>query len=235
MQSIDTLQSLLRTSKDAKRAQLLQSFFKTGKGQYAEGDQFLGIYVPVLRQYAKSARGLQRSLVEPLLSSPYNEERLLGMMILQQQLQKAETDEQREIIQIFMRHLSNINNWNLVDFAGPYIFGPYFWSNKPDQLNAWAASDNLWQKRLAIVSTHYFIKNNNFDWTLKIAEKLMADPHDLIHKAVGWMLREVGKRDQKRLEKFLDQWTTRMPRTMLRYALERFSKEKRTHYMTLKD
>ncbi|KAB2835363.1 MAG: DNA alkylation repair protein [Caedimonadaceae bacterium] len=234
MLSVEALQALLRNTKDAKRSNVLQSFFKTGKGQYAEGDQFLGIYVPVLRQYAKSARDLQRNFIEPLLSSQYNEERLLGIMILHQQFQKAEIDEKREIFQLILRHLPHINNWNLVDFAGPYIFGPYFWATQPDQLKIWAESDNLWKKRLSIVSTHYFIKKNNFEWTLKIAETLMRDPHDLIHKAVGWMLREVGKRDQKTLETFLDQWTVHMPRTMLRYAIERLSKDKRQHYMTLK-
>lgn len=235
MYSLESVKAVLKETADLKRAELFRSFFKTGKGQYGEGDEFLGIYVPVLRAHAKTFRELGRPFVEQMLSSPYNEERLMGLMILHQQFLKGDMEERQEIMAILFRNLRAINNWNLVDFAAPYLFGPYFDVQDKEQLSTWAGSKDLWERRLAIVSTHYFIKNGDFSWTLKIAEQLIADQHDLIHKAVGWMLREVGKRDEKVLEGFLDQWTTRMPRTMLRYAIERFSADKKRHYMTLKD
>jgi 3-methyladenine DNA glycosylase AlkD len=235
MYSLDAVKAVLKKTADHKRAELLRSFFKTGKGQYGEGDNFLGIYVPVLRGHAKNFRELGRPFVEQMLRSPYNEERLMGLMILHQQFLKGDMAERQEIMAILFRNLGAINNWNLVDFAAPNLFGPYLSAHNKDQLSTWARSKDLWERRLAIVSTHHFIKNDDFSWTLKIAEQLMTDQQDLIHKAVGWMLREVGKRDEKVLERFLDQWTTRMPRTMLRYAIERFGSDKKRHYMTLKD
>lgn len=234
MNSFEALQALIRKTQDQSRARQLQSFFKTGKGHYSEHDKFLGIYIPVLRQMAKNYRSIERSFIGALLESPYNEERLLGMMILHQQFLKGDRDEREKIIQIFLKHLRSVNNWNLVDFAGQNVFGSYFLETSPDLLSQWVQSHNLWERRLAIVSTHPFIKANNFHWTFKMAEQLMHDEHDLIHKAVGWMLREVGKRDQNQLETFLNQWATHMPRTMLRYALERFDTEKRRSYMNLK-
>lgn len=235
MYSLDEVKAVLKQTADHKRAELLRSFFKTGKGQYGEGDKFLGINVPVLRAHAKNFRELGRPFVERMLSSPYNEERLMGLMILHQQFLKGDVEERQEIMAILFRNLSAINNWNLVDFAAPHLFGPYFDAQDKEQLSIWARSKDLWERRLAIVSTHHYIKNGDFSWTLKLAEQLIADQQDLIHKAVGWMLREVGKRDEKVLVRFLDQWATRMPRTMLRYAIERFDSDKKRHYMTLKD
>jgi 3-methyladenine DNA glycosylase AlkD len=187
-------------------------FFKTGPGHYAEHDKFLGITIPNLRKIAKSNKNLAHEDIETLIKSPYNEERLMALFILVSQL-------------------SQVNNWNLVDASAPFIVGAHLHQKNKEQLLTLAQSQSLWGKRIAIVSTLYFIRNNDLEWTFKIAKLLLDDKHDLIHKAVGWMLREAGKKDQNQLIDFLEQYAGQMPRTMLRYSVERFPEQQRKIYL----
>lgn len=204
-------------------------FFKTGPGEYAEYDKFLSINTPTLKQLAQKAKDLPLSEISLLLESPFNEERQLALFILIKQYQKSHNKE--EIYQFLLNNIQCINNWNLVDTVAPAIIGDYLFTQDKHILLTFAHSKNLWERRIAIVSTYYFIKQNQYDYTLQIAEILLNDPHDLIHKAVGWMLREVGKRNEATLRTFLDQYSSKMPRTMLRYAIERLPNETRLYYL----
>lgn len=204
-------------------------FFKVGSGQYAEHDQFIGVSVPILKKLAKLETGLSLADISVLLSSPINEERQLAIHILIKSYQKKESQE--ELYQFLLKHLKYINNWNLVDGVAPAIIGAHLLKRDKALLLTLAVSPNLWERRIAIVTTYYFIKQGSFEWTLKIAELLLKDAQDLIHKAVGWMLRELGKRNMALLLQFLDQFSTTMPRTMLRYAIERFPEDLRLSYL----
>ena len=219
----------LKSLEDKEQAALLQRFFKTGEGQYGEGDIFLGIKVPVQRSVAKKYLDLSLEDIQELLNSEIHEHRLVSLIILVEMFKRAE--DQKEIFEFYLKNARRINNWDLVDLSSHKIVGAYLLDKDRDVLVEYANSDNLWEKRIAIVSTAMFIANNQFEDTLKISEILLKDNHDLIHKAVGWMLREVGKRDLETLENFLKKYYKEMPRTMLRYAIEKFPENKRKAYL----
>ncbi len=224
---------LLRLS-DPEKAKKLSGFFKTGKGQYGEGDIFLGIPVPEQRKVAKKYRDLPLSDVQELLSSKIHEHRLTALIILVSKYEKADDSGKKEIFSFYLKNTENINNWDLVDLSAPKIVGDYLFNKDTSILFKLAKSDNLWERRIAILSTFTFIRNNDFEDALSISELLLHDEHDLIHKAVGWMLREIGKRDQEIEERFLNKHCMQMPRTMLRYAIEKFDKNKRKFYLAQK-
>lgn len=209
-----------------------QRFFKTGKGEYGEGDQFLGIRVPQIRKVAKRFKKLSLDEIEKLLHSDFHEERLCALIILVNRAEKAPPEKLENIYELYLANTKYVNNWDLVDSSAEYIVGRYLADKDRSILYDLAESDNLWERRIAIMSTFYFIKRNQFEDTLKIAKLLLRDKHDLIHKAVGWMLREIGKRDIKKEENFLDQYLKNMPRTMLRYAIEKFPEDKRKEYLS---
>jgi 3-methyladenine DNA glycosylase AlkD len=221
----------LRKYTDKKKAKLLQRFFKTGPGEYAEGDIFLGITVPMLRIFAARYQNLAFNETLQLLKSRIHEERLLSLLIFILKYRKADLSGKEKIYKAYLKHYRYINNWDLVDVSAKHIIGAFLNDKDRALLYKLAHSDFLWKRRIAILSTFHFIENNDFEDTLKIAEILMYDPHDLIHKAVGWMLREVGKRDIGLEESFLKRYCTVMPRTMLRYAIERFPASKRQAYL----
>ena len=227
-----SIQSLLRQAADLS-PQNSSFFFKTGPGEYAAHDQFLGVSVPIVRKIAKDFFTLPLKDLKILIQSPINEERLTALLILVNQYRKGTTPLKNDIYQFYINHIQYVNNWNLVDTSAHLIMGAYLHeqADKSVLLNL-AASDNLWERRISIVSTWYFIRHHDLDWTLTLAERLLYDPHDLIHKAVGWMLRELGKRDQSILTTFLDRCASHMPRTMLRYAIEKFPNEQRKGYLT---
>jgi 3-methyladenine DNA glycosylase AlkD len=215
-----------------KQAAVLQRFFKTGKGQYGFGDIFLGIKVPVQRTLAKKYRDLPPVDVVSLLQSKIHEHRLTALLIFILKYQKADTKAKKEIFNLYLKHRKHINNWDLVDLSAPNIVGDYLLDKERDILYTLAKSKTLWDKRIAILATFEFIKSGDAKDTFQIAEILLNDEHDLIHKAVGWMLREVGKRiGQKTEESFLQRHYRTMPRTMLRYAIERFPEPLKKKYM----
>ncbi len=228
---LNNLKSDLKKSANPKKAKILQRFFKTGKGEYGEGDIFLGITVPELRKLAKKFLNLSFKDIEIILESKIHEERLIALLILVENYKKSDIEKRKEIFDFYLNNIKKINNWDLVDLSVDKIIGNYL-SDKPKNiLYKLASSDNLWEKRISIISTFQFIKNNQFSDTLKIAKILIKDKHDLIHKAVGWMLREIGKRNQEAEESFLKKHYKNMPRTMLRYAIEKFSEEKIQLYL----
>ncbi|MFA5322947.1 MAG: DNA alkylation repair protein [Smithella sp.] len=224
----------LRKMGDNEDARFLQGFFKTGPGQYGEGDIFLGIRVPVLRKLAKDYQKLPPDKILPLLESPYHEERLFALIFLVNAFAKGDETLQKKIYELYLENTRHINNWDLVDVSAPQIVGAHLLTKSRKPLYRLVKSKSLWERRIAILSTFCFIKNNQFADALKIAEFLLEDKEDLIHKAVGWMLREIGKRDIKLIEAFLQNHCRTMPRTMLRYAIERFSPSKRRIYLTVK-
>ena len=221
----------LQKLKSPKKAKIYARFFKTGKGQYGEGDIFLGIIVPKTREISKKYTNLNFVDIEKLLLSKVHEGRLCALLILVEKYKKSDLQNKRYIVDFYLKNAKNINNWDLVDLTADKILGDYLIDKDKSILYKLAKSENLWERRIAIISTFAFIKNNQFNDTIKIAEILLNDKHDLIQKAVGWMLREVGKRDEKELLKFLDKHYKIMPRTMLRYAIERLEKEKKEIYM----
>jgi 3-methyladenine DNA glycosylase AlkD len=259
MPSLSQFKKELKELSDLRQAKILQRFFKTGKGEYGEGDIFLGVKVPVQRKIAAKFYGLSLKNIEKMLESKIHEHRMTALFILINKYEKGGEQEKKIIFNFYLKNIRNINNWDLVDFSAPKIIGDYLTKkinedrkklNKNNKilienndaleegevvslrlLYKLAKSNNLWKRRIAIISTLVFIKNNRFNETLKISKILIADKRDLIHKAVGWMLREIGKRDQKIEEKFLKKYYLKMPRTMLRYAIERFGEDKRKFYL----
>ena len=226
------IQELLSIA-DPEKAKFLQGFFKTGKGQYAEGDIFLGIVVPLTRDVVKRSPKIPLNEVQKLLDSEFHEVRLAGLLLLMKQFKKAKQEEERkEIFDFYLANARKANNWDLVDVTCRDVIGLYL-LDKEDRsiLYKLAGSDNLWEQRIAIISTWTFIKNRQFDDTLALSEKLLDHKHDLMHKAVGWMLREVGKKDKDTLIDFLEKHSKKMPRTALRYSIEHFSPEERAHFM----
>ncbi len=221
----------LRKHADKSDAIALQRFFKTGPGEYGEGDQFLGVRVPATRCVARKYRDIPLADTKELLRSTVHEERLLSLIILVHKYKKGNSDEQVEIYRIYLDNTEYINNWELVDTSAEHIVGAYLKERSRKPLHILARSESLWERRIAIMATFHFIKSNEFDETLRIAEILVADTEDLIHKAVGWMLREVGKREINTEESFLKKHYRFMPRTMLRYAIEKFPEEIRQHYL----
>lgn len=229
--SLKKLRFDLQKYSDKRKAKIVQRFFKTGPGEYAEGDIFLGITVPMLRILSKRYQGLAFNETLQLLKSRIHEERLLSLLILILKYRKGDLPEKERIYKAYLNHSKYVNNWDLVDVSAKHIIGDFLKDKDRTPLYKLARSDSLWERRIAILSTFHFIENNDFEDTLKIAEILISDPHDLIHKAVGWMLREVGKRDKDSEERFLKKYYTAMPRTMLRYAVERFPESKRQAYL----
>ncbi len=230
---LETLKKELQELADAKQVKTLQRFFKTGKGEYGEGDVFLGIKVPIQRNIAKKYTNLLFNDLQNLLNSKIHEHRMVALIILVNKYKKLKENKlkQREIFEFYLKNTSRINNWDLVDFSAPHIVGNFSSIEGTEILKFLANSKEIWERRIAILSTHAFIKKRIFGETLSIADILINDEHDLIHKAVGWMLREVGKRNQGVLEIFLKERYKDMPRTMLRYAIERFPEEKRKAYL----
>lgn len=214
---------------------MLASFFKTGKGEYGEGDVFLGITVPDQRRIARDARSLSLAGIRALLMSKVHEHRLTALLILVEQFRVAAAAGQGKIADFYLSHTDRINNWDLVDVTAPHILGVYLLDRKRTLLYRLARSPMLWERRIAILATFAFIRENDFSDTLRIAKNLLSDNHDLIHKAVGWMLREVGKREPETAETFLEAHAARMPRTMLRYAIERFPQRRRAYYLKKKN
>lgn len=229
--SLKKLKFDLLKYRDKRKVKILQRFFKTGPGEYAEGDIFLGITVPKLRVLSKQYQSLAFNETLQLLKSRIHEERLLSLLILILKYRKVDLSGKRKIYKAYLDYSKFINNWDLVDVTAKHIVGAFLKDKDRAPLYKLARSDSLWERRIAILSTFHFIENNDFEDTLKIAEILISDPHDLIHKAVGWMLREVGKRDMDSEERFLKKYCTTMPRTMLRYAVERFPESKRQTYL----
>lgn len=223
----------LKSMADPDKAVILQRFFKTGLGQYGEGDIFIGVTVPQSRKIAKKFSQLQLVEVKTLLYSRIHEERLVALLILVWRYSSAldNREEKEEIVKFYLDNIKQVNNWDLVDLSAPNILGAHLIDNRDRRLlYRLAKSENVWERRVAILATYHFIRNGDFSYTLKIAEMLLQDRHDLIHKAVGWMLREVGKRDVTAQEAFLEKYWSVMPRTMLRYAIERLPENKRLHY-----
>ena len=212
-------------------AKFLQGFFKTGPGQYGEGDKFLGLRVPALRRLARNYAELSRDDVLRMLASPWHEERLLALVIMVDAYESGDAAERKLVHRDYLANTKYINNWDLVDASAAGVVGAHLEPGNIALLLRLARSKDLWERRIAIVATHYFIKRDQFGPTLIIAELLLHDSHDLIHKAVGWMLREVGKRDRKVLDGFLREHYHGMPRTMLRYAIERHPEALRKKYL----
>ncbi len=233
MNKVQAIQSLLTQASRSPKDNLCL-FFKTGPGQYAEHDKFLGIAVADLRKIAKQFKDLSHTALLTFLCSPMNEERLLALFILTHQYQTTNDNQRTACYQFYMKHLKHVNNWNLVDASAHLILGAHLFQGDKSILLTLAKSDSLWERRIAIVSTWYFIRNNELSWTFKIGKLLLQDDQDLIHKAVGWMLRETGKRSVTELIVFLEQHADQMPRTMLRYAIEKFPETQRKRYLLQK-
>ena len=238
----------IKTLSNPKKAEILARFFKTGKGQYGEGDKFLGITVPESRKIAHKHSNLNFIEIEKLLKNKYHEVRLVALLILIQKYKtspRSDLGERKKIVKFYLKNTKYINNWDLVDLSAHYILGDYLYNNKISHksdlwlgdkiLIKFTKSKNLWERRIAIISTFAFIYKGESDWTFKIVRMLLNDQEDLIHKACGWMLREVGKRvSVLKLKTFLDSYGSKMPRTMLRYAIEKLPEKERLHYLQKK-
>jgi 3-methyladenine DNA glycosylase AlkD len=221
----------LRAVADPERAVAGQRFFKTGKGEYGEGDKFLGCTVPDARRVVRRHRELSYEDIGKLLDSQWHEERHVGLLMLVDRFARADEKERGKIYRFYIKNRKAVNNWDLVDTTTPNIVGEYLVGHPRDVLYRFAKSKDLWERRIAILATAAFIRRNDFADTLAISDILLEDKHDLIHKAVGWMVREVGKRDQEVMEKFLKPRYKKMPRTMLRYAIEKLPEERRKKYL----
>jgi len=228
---LEQIQKQLERLADSKRAAISIKFFKTGRGEYGEGDLFRGIRVPELRRLARTHAVLSLSRTETLLKSGFHEDRLLALLILVRVYSKGNEDVRQEVFDLYLRNMAFINNWDLVDCSAEYIIGPHISNRSKALLQKMARSNDLWERRIAVLATFHYIKSGRFDHTFQIAKLLLNDKADLIHKAVGWMLREIGKRDQSAEETFLKRHYRKMPRTMLRYAIERFPQARRRAYL----
>lgn len=208
-----------------------QRFFKTAPGEYGAGDKFIGIRVPAIRAQIKALSPLPFDTITVLIRSEFHEIRLLATLALVDNFNRADETGREEIYHLYLANHAFINNWDIVDCSAHKIVGPYLLNRPRERLYQLAENGTLWQRRIAIISCFCFIRHDDFDDILRLSEKLLTDPDELIHKAVGWMLREVGKRDLARLEAFLNKYNKQMPRVMLRYAIEKFPTELRHHYM----
>lgn len=229
--SLAALERELKKHSDKTKAKFYPRYFKSGKGEYGEGDVFIGVTVPHMRAAAKQFRELSLSNIEKLLHSPIHEHRYTALIILDLKYSKGSETEKQRVIDLYLKNLDHVNNWDLVDTSAPYILGPHLFQKKRDVLFQLADSGHLWRERIALLTTQYFIRRDDFGTTVKLAQKLLHHPHDLIHKAVGWMLREIGDRDLAVEEKFLKKHYRTMPRTALRYAIEKFPPAKREAYL----
>lgn len=228
---IQEIHKRLQELGSSQHAQVLQRFFKTGPGGYGEGDIFVGLKVPEIRRLAKEYQTLTLPVTVQLLRSPIHEARLLALLILVQTYGRGDAEHQERIYRTYLENTRFINNWDLVDLSAERIVGSHLKAGNREPLRALVTSNLIWDRRIAIMATFHFIKKGDFSETLHISELLLQDPEDLIHKAVGWMLREVGKRDQTLEESFLKKHYQTMPRTMLRYAIERFPEDLRQRYL----
>ncbi len=224
-----TLAETLSEAADPKRAHGATRFFQTKPGQYGSGDQFIGIPMPQLRKIATRYRALARPQWETLITSPIHEQRMLALLILLDHYRTGQNPQ--GVVDFYIKHIDQVNSWDLVDLSAPKILGHFLHRRSPKLLYTYAGAPHLWRRRIAIVATLYFIQQGHFHTTLALAERLLGDPQALIHKAVGWMLREIGKRALPPLVHFLDMHSPTMPRTMLRYALEKFPPPQRQYYM----
>jgi 3-methyladenine DNA glycosylase AlkD len=233
MQQITALmvQKALKELANPQKAIILQRFFKTGPGQYGEGDQFLGITVPLQRMVAKKHIHLSLSELNILITSPIHEHRLVALLILVEQFRNVKETEQQTFVDWYLGHTAWINNWDLVDLSAHYILGKYLLDKDPSFLFFLADSKNLWEQRIAVISSFAFIRQGIVDPTIHLAKQLLPHKHDLIHKAVGWMLREADKKQHKQVRDFLVEYYKSMPRTMLRYAIERYPEEERQKFL----
>jgi 3-methyladenine DNA glycosylase AlkD len=235
MSSLNEVRRQLHAAGSPTRAASSARFFKTGPGQYGAGDVFIGVSVPQQRAIARSAKDLPLPDIAALLASKVHEERLLACILLAGRGQRAaksgDDAETKKLAAFYWKHRAGINNWDLVDSSAEHVLGPYYFKRSRAPLFKMARSKRLWDRRYAVLTTFHFIRQGDFKDTLRLAELLMEDMHDLIHKACGWMLREVGKREPELLRAFLDENAARMPRTMLRYALEKLAPRERQHYM----
>ena len=231
MEKITAIKQDLRSSANPDKIKILSGFFKTGKGQYGEGDIFIGVTVPEIRKIAKKHSDTPVNELEALLKEPVHEHRMFALLCMIEQFKEASEDKKQQLFQSYLKHTKYINNWDLVDLSAAQIVGEWIENKEHGILHQLAGSNILWEQRISIVATWKWIRNGKFDDTIAIAEKLLYHEHDLIRKAVGWMLREVGKKDKRTLTKFLDKYHTTMPRTTLRYAIEKFSPEEKLLYM----
>ena len=229
--SLTQIKKEIKKQANPKQAVILQGFFKTGKGEYGEGDVFYGIKVPEQRAIAMQFKDLSLNDLKSLLNSKIHEERLIAAFILVDQYKRGDEKKKKIIFNFYLKNRKGINNWDLVDLSAPKIVGAYLIDREKDLLYKFANSKDLWEKRISIISTQAFIREHFFEDTLNISKILLNDKHDLIHKAVGWMLREVGNRDMETEEEFLKKFYKKMPRTMLRYAIEKFPEQKRINYL----
>ncbi|NBZ95654.1 MAG: DNA alkylation repair protein [Proteobacteria bacterium] len=226
------LKETLRSFASPERAEVTRSFFKMGPGEYSEGDQFLGIRIPDLRSLVKKANAVTLRQAVTLLHSEWHEERFMGLLLMENRFEHAgEESLQEEIVKAYLANTRWVNNWDLVDASAPSILGAWLLPRKRSVLMELVRSENLWERRIAIVSTLTLIRAGEFVDTLRLTERLLGDPEDLMHKACGWMLREVGKKDRDILIFFLGKHAPVMPRTMLRYAIERFPQQERRAWL----
>ena len=230
-QSAAQLRRKLQTAGDPTKAAFHLRFFKTGPGEYGEGDRFRGITVPVLRKLCREYQSMPTAELVALLNSDFHEDRLLALIILVRQFERGDDGERRRIYDLYLANTSYINNWDMVDCSAPNIVGAYLRERSRAPIHRMAKSANLWERRIAALATFHFIRRGDFDDGLRVAKTLLNDEEDLIHKAVGWMLREIGSRNMAVEEKFLRLHYKTMPRTMLRYAIEKFPEPKRRRYL----
>jgi 3-methyladenine DNA glycosylase AlkD len=237
MKELERLEDRLKKEADVEKAKLLSRYFKTRKGEYGEGDIFLGLTVPRQRAISKDFFSLDMDEIQELLSSEIHEKRMISLFILTEQYKKAKKEKnesrRKEIFEFYLKNAKQINNWDLVDLSAPGIVGDYLLNKKENRkiLYKLVKSKSIWERRIAVLATFMFIRNNKFSDSLKLAEILLKDKHDLIHKAVGWMLREIGKRNRLVEEEFLKKHYRAMPRTMLRYAIEKFPESERRKFL----
>lgn len=231
--TLESARRMLRQTASPKDAAFLSGFFKTGPGQYGEGDLFLGVRVPASRKVARAAAALGMDDTRALLHSPYHEERLLALLILVRQFERGRAEDRRRVFDFYLSETRHINNWDLVDLSAPGIVGAWLLDqpNAGARLDALAKSASLWERRIGVLATLAFIRKGRFSDTLRLCQTLLGDREDLMHKACGWMLRETGKRDEAVLEGFLEAHAAQMPRTMLRYAIERLAPARRQFWM----
>jgi len=228
---VETIKAEMTSLANPQRATHALRFFKTGPGEYGEGDRFLGITVPETRKVARRWKDLPLAGVRELLASNYHEIRLLALVILVERFRKTDAAERKQIYDLYLQHRQRVNNWDLVDTSAPAIVGGYLEDRSRRILYQWARKGKLWERRISVLATFHFIRNDDFTDALELARILVNDPEDLMHKAVGWMLREIGNRDRATEESFLKMHYRAMPRTMLRYAIEKFPESLRQRYL----
>ena len=224
--SSDVIKELSKYA-DPDKASFFPKFFRTGKGEYGEGDKFIGVTVPNQRKLAKKFRDIDFKELRKLIKSPIHEHRLVSLLILVLKYERGDYKDKEKTVVFYLDNLNGVNNWDLVDSSAHKILGPWLLDKDRGMLYEYARSGHLWLQRISIITTLHFIKNNQLDDTYRISEILLGHEHDLIHKAVGWMLREAGKKDKNRLIKFLENHYSAIPRTTLRYSIEKFNKERR--------